>query len=348
VNKNYEELYNKKCEDLAALEAEYNESRDLQKELETELESELEIVNGQKKKLEKDNENLKRELKDYREKYHREIHELENTNEKLTTENAKLNDKIKEKSREVIRNEIGQEELENQYREAEVIIEDLESKIDKTLEKLAIVQSELEENKCQSEEELERLKQQLKDTESEVFAYQKKTISIDMRHNILNQINSAEKVRPSDKGLKKLDINEMKIPMSPLTPGKSPIIHEKRNSFNFKFNMFDNLFKKKATNRDKDSSFTVDKENPHSARSNLNSSIGDLKSFKENFATESTPKHDKSFDSLDSKFKDLYAVKKSNKGFSNSLSIVNQLIKALDRKPKDKPTTSTAKSVLKN
>lgn len=55
-----------------------------------------------------------------------------------------------------------------------MIITDLESKIDKTLEKLAIVQSELEDNRAQSEEQIERLRQKLRDTESEVFAFKRK------------------------------------------------------------------------------------------------------------------------------------------------------------------------------
>jgi len=38
----------------------------------------------------------------------------------------------------------------------------LEEKIDKTLEQLALVQTELEENRQQTQEQVERLKQQLK------------------------------------------------------------------------------------------------------------------------------------------------------------------------------------------
>ena len=44
---------------------------------------------------------------------------------------------------------------------------------------------------------------------------------------------------------------------------------------------------------------------------------------------------DKSFEVIDSKFKDLFDVKQQNKGFIKSLSIVNSLIKVLDRKPNE-------------
>ena len=47
-------------------------------------------------------------------------------------------------------------------RTAESFIKDLEEKIDKTLEQLALVQTELEENRQQTQEQVERLKQQLK------------------------------------------------------------------------------------------------------------------------------------------------------------------------------------------
>ena len=47
------------------------------------------------------------------------------------------------------------------FRESENVITDLENKIDKTLEELAIVQTELEDNKNKSQEQMERLKQKL-------------------------------------------------------------------------------------------------------------------------------------------------------------------------------------------
>ena len=40
------------------------------------------------------------------------------------------------------------------------------------------MQSELEDSKIQSEEQLERLKQKLSDTESEVMVYKKKSLTI--------------------------------------------------------------------------------------------------------------------------------------------------------------------------
>ncbi len=47
-------------------------------------------------------------------------------------------------------------------RNSENLIKDLEDKIDSTLEELAIVQTELEDNRNKAQENIERLKQHLK------------------------------------------------------------------------------------------------------------------------------------------------------------------------------------------
>lgn len=48
------------------------------------------------------------------------------------------------------------------HRVAESLVKELEDKFDKTLEELALVQIELEENKRATQEQVERLKQNLK------------------------------------------------------------------------------------------------------------------------------------------------------------------------------------------
>jgi len=48
------------------------------------------------------------------------------------------------------------------FRESQSIIMDLEYKIDHTIERLAMVQEQLEENRAQNEEEVQRLKEKLK------------------------------------------------------------------------------------------------------------------------------------------------------------------------------------------
>jgi len=55
--------------------------------------------------------------------------------------------------------EIEGEDMEKQVRFSESIINDLEQKLDASLEEIALLQSELEEVKTYSEEQIERLKQ---------------------------------------------------------------------------------------------------------------------------------------------------------------------------------------------
>lgn len=54
--------------------------------------------------------------------------------------------------------------MEKQIRISESIINDLEAKLDASLEEIALLQSELEEIKTYSEEQIERLKQKLDET----------------------------------------------------------------------------------------------------------------------------------------------------------------------------------------
>jgi hypothetical protein len=62
-------------------------------------------------------------------------------------------------------------ELENELdqvstlkREKEILVEELEEKVDSALEQLAIVQTELENRRNESQDQIERLKQQLRGT----------------------------------------------------------------------------------------------------------------------------------------------------------------------------------------
>ena len=310
------------------------------------------------------------------------MNQLEKTIDKLTLENKKLNENLIDKNRQLIRNEIEHEELQNQhrylaiyiynihkiisfnYREAQSIIADLESKIDKTLEKLAIVQSELEESKTESEEQLERLKQKLIDSESEVIAYQRRSKAIfftndNFKFNIIassingksinNQSDKSkiyekkpvEKAKNNKKTLAAIDLNEN---MHLLASTTFLLSKDKMISPKIKVSsMLENAFKKKLPIRANEILFhkIEDKENHIS----MTPKVGNLVSLQKNYTSGSftdlkkvNKKGDfseKSFET-DSKFKDFYDVKQQKQGFTKSLSIVNSLIKVLDRKPKEK------------
>ena len=64
--------------------------------------------------------------------------------------------------------EIDNEDNEKKLWLSESIIQDLEQKLDASLEEIALLQSELEEIKTYSEEQIERLKQKYDDTQTEL------------------------------------------------------------------------------------------------------------------------------------------------------------------------------------
>ena len=66
--------------------------------------------------------------------------------------------------------EIDIDTYEKQLREADFTIQDLEQKLESNLEQLALVQWELEEYKMHTQEQMERLAQQKREIESELFA----------------------------------------------------------------------------------------------------------------------------------------------------------------------------------
>jgi len=88
----------------------------------------------------------------------------------------------------VTQNEIEIESLENQLRESQMVICDLECKIDNTLEKLAMIQSQLEENRACYEEEVQRLKDRLQESQNEVLAYKR-------RESMMNKFEQMRNLR---------------------------------------------------------------------------------------------------------------------------------------------------------
>lgn len=65
--------------------------------------------------------------------------------------------------------EIDNDNYEKQLREADFTIQDLEQKLESNLEQLALLQWELEEYKMHTQEQMERLSQQKREIESELF-----------------------------------------------------------------------------------------------------------------------------------------------------------------------------------
>ena len=64
-------------------------------------------------------------------------------------------------AKKIVNIEIENESLQNECRRSGFIIDDLQYKFDTQLEEIELLQNELEEQKIHSEEQIERLKQQL-------------------------------------------------------------------------------------------------------------------------------------------------------------------------------------------
>eukprot|EP00347_Sterkiella_histriomuscorum_P023069 403336069 len=165
------ELYKKAIDDLMEEKIKYEEYELTSKEYEQELEN----MNDQNQKrvdeLEHENEQYQKELDKIRNKYDddkKEMIKLEKENEILKKSLGSTGDQAKIHFQRLRNLEIDNEQYERQLRISEQIIQDLEQKLDSSLEELALLQSELEEYKLHSQEQLERLKQQLEETNTEL------------------------------------------------------------------------------------------------------------------------------------------------------------------------------------
>ena len=93
---------------------------------------------------------------------------VEKESEELKKSLNEKTEKLKQVNSKVVGLELENEDFEKQLRVSESIIVDLEQKLDTSLEELALLQSELEEIKTHSQEQVERLKQQVEETNLEL------------------------------------------------------------------------------------------------------------------------------------------------------------------------------------
>ena len=165
----------------------------------------------------------------------------------------------------------------------------------------------------------------------------------------IHEKKPAERTKNNPKTLTTIEINENMHPLAPnILISKDKFLSPKIKSSS----ILENTFKKKLPIRANEILFhnKEDKENHISItpkvgglqKNYMSASITDLKRVKNNH--KKVDFSDKSFEA-DSKFKDLYDAKQQKQGFAKSLSMVNSLIKVLDRKPKEKQgLTSTSGS----
>lgn len=154
------------------------DSLDLTKEYEEELEATLETQKVEIEKLENTNiglsveiDRLKEELKKQKSQYEAKIHQLND-------DMGKYKDKAMKFQKELTNLEIENETQAKQNRIKEEIIKELQHKSTKLNETLTIIKMETDELKNMGQEELTRVKYQLKETEEELIVLKQKRNSL--------------------------------------------------------------------------------------------------------------------------------------------------------------------------
>lgn len=128
-------------------------------------------INTQASKLnrnEQEIERLERDLAKLQAKYRNDVSSVEKEVEGLRKRSEELESQQEQQMQRLRNAEIDNDNYERQMRESDYTIQDLEQKLESNMEQLALLQWELEEYKIHTQEQLERLNQQKKETETEL------------------------------------------------------------------------------------------------------------------------------------------------------------------------------------
>lgn len=224
------------------------------------------------------------------------------------------------------------EKLVNENRESSIIISDLENKMNETLEQLALVQTQLEINQNQSEIQVERLKQLLRETEDEL------------------RIVQASPSRTPEKSISYTMVGSSPIKLSNFSNIGESIIEEKSRAItldnDIKFRKFDIKTSKPSSflsfeNAMKKSDYLETKEKYRKLKMQPEFRLtcdeeGAHKILSANKTAIIKDHNKKSKHHLEEKLKNVNAnlshLKNNNDGFHKSLDLVTGLIKGLDAK----------------
>ncbi|KAL4512581.1 hypothetical protein ABPG72_020418 [Tetrahymena utriculariae] len=168
----YKKLYEQYKEDFEDLKKENEEIKATTDEIQSELEQMLQEAEQKIQNQEEQLGQMKDQLKKNKAQYEDQISRLEREQERYKQDLKILEEKYIQTQKSKVDLENDNEILISQNRMFEAMVADLEARIDQSLEELALVQTELEDNKNNSQEHIERLKQQLQETEQELFAVQ--------------------------------------------------------------------------------------------------------------------------------------------------------------------------------
>lgn len=249
------------------------------------------------------------------------LQQLEKQVERLRREKNDAEDQTKDFESKIIFLENENEQYILQNRTAESFIKDLEEKIDKTLEQLALVQTELEDNRLQTQIEVERLKQQLK--------------GIFHKHNVfkfyeffLFSIETEEEIQVVQNTQKKPNDVEIKTPKIINSVTKYPNYKSSNNYGN---------------NKENEENVAVKEKKGLTHSENLKKNIENKLNEMKNIETKLNPNYSEISDpnlstkkALEEKMKsynsNIKSLKMNTMGFSKSLILVTGLIKDLDEK----------------
>jgi len=170
--------YDEKVKELEEVEENFNEQfEDFQqssKELESEMERELQLNEKKLKDLTSQYHRIKNEYEDSQDKSRRSTEDTNKMLHSLQDEVETLRKTTGELRREKRLLEQENDELETRVRVSEASLHDLSEKLNKTLEENAWLQTELEEKATRNQETVQRLKEEIKDLQSEIAALAQK------------------------------------------------------------------------------------------------------------------------------------------------------------------------------
>ncbi|BGP55059.1 NADH:ubiquinone oxidoreductase [Rhodotorula sphaerocarpa] len=163
--------YRQRCSSLqsqlAAAEQDILEFTESSKELQAELESELERMDKAEKGMRKELDDTKNDKEEWKNKYTTALrdHTATMTHMQRELETLRATEKsLRTKLRDM---ELDNDDLEKSEREKDSSLQDLETRYNKSLERIALLEEELV-AKAQLEEEVQRLKDELRDVNEEL------------------------------------------------------------------------------------------------------------------------------------------------------------------------------------
>ncbi|CAD8177891.1 unnamed protein product [Paramecium pentaurelia] len=174
----FKQQYDEMCQKYQQMEEEYNQFIEESQILEDQQQKNIDTLN--KHLAQTQNQLLQQ--KEETQKARNELQQIQNQLEKqLIKKDAQIQEfqkTVQSLKLQIIDLEVDQDLNKNKIRQLEETNKDLEIKLDKVFEQLAMAQTDLESNKLQSQEEIERLKQTLKENQDELFASKNSRVSI--------------------------------------------------------------------------------------------------------------------------------------------------------------------------